>query len=156
MALGTLSGALAAPAPGLKGATLCLSPTITVTLGNDTDIRLAGLADRLYAEARALLRAGGVKYSEEQVCRQASAELTLSVSVVPGGGGLGSETRVSARVDDESADGPNTWLSSSVLRWSAVKYGSARLREPEVTARLSGDTRTLLGQLVNDWKAANR
>ncbi|MBB5363866.1 hypothetical protein [Deinococcus humi] len=127
-----------------------------MTLGNDTDIRLAGLADRLYAEARALLRAGGVKYSEEQVCRQASAELTLSVSVVPGGGGLGSETRVSARVDDESADGPNTWLSSSVLRWSAVKYGSARLREPEVTARLSGDTRTLLGQLVNDWKAANR
>ncbi|MDB5046544.1 MAG: hypothetical protein JWQ08_2594, partial [Deinococcus sp.] len=152
--LGTLSVALAAP--DLQGASVCLSPMLTVLVGSENDMKLAGLADRAYAETRTLLRAAGVAYHEDQLCKRASASLTLSLSVRPMRGSSALETQVSAHVDDGSTAQPNSWLNSGGLRWSAVKYGQVGPREAEVTARLLQDTRTLLGQLVNTWKAVNR
>lgn len=152
-----LSGARAAPAPDLKGATLCLSPllSVSVTVDSGASLKLAGLDTQVYAEARRLLRAGGVPYQEAQVCRRSSAGLSLSVRVRPIQGSAALETQVSASVEDGRAPGGSSWLGGR-LRWSAVEYGQVSPTAAKVTAGLWKDTRASLGRLVDDWQAANR
>lgn len=157
LVLGALSTALAAPAPDLKGATLCLSPliTVSVTVESGLPLRLTGLDAQIYDEIKARLGAGGVKYREEHVCSRANASLALSLRVRPTRGSSALETQVSTFVRDETGPGAGSWLGGE-LRWSAVGYGKVNPTEAGVRAELLGDTRASLGQLVNDWKAANR
>lgn len=157
LVLGALSTALAAPAPDLKGATLCLSPliTVSVTVESGLPLRLTGLDAQVYDEVKARLGAGGVRYREEHVCSRANASLALSLRVRPTRGGSALETQVSTYIRDETGSGAGSWLGGE-LRWSAVGYGKVNPTEAGVRAELLADTRASLGQLVNDWKAVNR
>lgn len=157
LALTALPAALAAPAPDLRGATLCLSPMTTVFISAESGlpVGLSTLETQVYAELKSVLRAGGVKYREEHVCKQASADLTLALTVRPIRGSPAVETQVSARVEDETGPGASFWLGGE-LRWSAVAYGKVGPAEAEVRAELLTDTRSLLTRLVGEWKAANR
>lgn len=148
--------ARAVPAPDLKGATLCLSPLVSVfvTVESGAGLKLAGLEPQVYAEARRLLRAGGVPIHEAQVCRRSSAGFNLSLRVRPIQGSAALETQMSASVEDGSA-GAGSWLGGT-LRWSAVEYGQVNPTAAEVTAELWRGTRASLKRLVDEWKAANR
>ena len=103
LALSALPTALSVPAPDLKGATLCLTPltTVWVDVEGDLALGLTRLNDQLYAEIKALLRAGGVKYREEKDCRRSNAALTFAHRVRPVQGSPAAETQVSTYVEDK-------------------------------------------------------
>ncbi|SMB82897.1 hypothetical protein [Deinococcus hopiensis] len=156
LALCTLPTSLAAPPPGLRGATLCVSPmlTVSVTAESGIAVKLTGLDAQIYAQVKTLLRAGGVKYREQEVCRS-NADLNVSLRLRSIRGSPTVETQVSAYVEDEADWESTSWLGGQ-RRWSAVNYGEVNPAEAEVRSGLLKHTSTSLKQLVNDWKAANR
>ncbi|MFC4454241.1 hypothetical protein [Deinococcus sonorensis] len=152
-----LTTPLAAAAPDLKGATLCLSPetTIFVMVEDGVPLKLTGLENQLYVELKKVLRTGAVTYQDATACSRSSANLTLSLRVRPIQGSSALETQVSTRVQDSTSPGATSWMGGE-YRWSTVEYGKVSPGKAEVTAELLNGTRTSLSRLVNAWKAANR
>ncbi|PYE53789.1 hypothetical protein [Deinococcus yavapaiensis] len=157
LSFGVLSTAFAAPGVDLKGAVLCLSPLLTVTASTEAGLTmsLVGLDGQAYADVKTLLRAGGVRYREEHVCKKSDASLNMVLEVRPIRGSASVETRVSTYVENETKPGASSWLGGE-LRWSAVSYGKVNPTEAEVRADLLKNTRSLLNRLVSDWKSSNR
>ncbi|BDP43976.1 hypothetical protein DAETH_39450 (plasmid) [Deinococcus aetherius] len=156
LTLCTLSAALAAPAPSLKGITPCVSPFGAVwVMGELPDALRTKLAARLSADLKAELRAQGVNFREQPECSDTKGYLHLEAYIEGMGTGSGGtrQTKFTGWFEDPSKSG--RYVGGKYL-WYDYHYDRVGDREDELLARLQTDMKTTLGKFVADWKAANR
>lgn len=143
--------ALSASPSNLGGLDLCLSQKNTVTLGIEGagKMDLKGIADRAYIQTKQMLQAHGVKFHEAAGCSDSASAFYLVFNAT-----AASADGIRAfLVQGSVSDWTNANYQTYVDVWSSAHYGFAD--DSELTADLVDESKAVLGDFMNDWKAAN-